>query len=167
MDDLPGTDLSTLLLQGEEMWQQLAGAHAQGWGLGTADRWGLDQQTGLITWTFPDRVAVAAAQILGSFRSSEQSSWQWAWANPSILPDLTRDAELARQWGEQHGHAALTTPSLGVDEEGAAQLAAIALRLTRATGIYRGGNGLKTYITFGPVTITDANGSSTFIIDIE
>ena len=86
MDDLPGTDLSTLLLQGKEMWQQFASAHAQGWGLGTADRWGLDQQTGLITWTFPDRVAVAPAQILGSFHSSEQSSWQWAWANPSILP---------------------------------------------------------------------------------
>jgi hypothetical protein len=61
--------------------------------------------------------------------------------------DLTRTAELARQWGEQHRQAALTTPSLGADEEGVAQLAAIALRLTGATGIYRGGNGLKTYIT--------------------
>jgi hypothetical protein len=32
---------------------------------------------------------------------------------------------------------------------------------------YRGGNALKTHITFRPVTVTDANGSSTFIIDIE
>jgi hypothetical protein len=49
----------------------------------------------------------------------------------------------------------------------AAQRGAIALRLTRATGIFRRGNGLKTYITFGLVTVTDANGSSTFIVEIE
>jgi hypothetical protein len=35
-------DLSTLLMQGEDVMEQLASAH-QTWGLGTADRWGLDQ----------------------------------------------------------------------------------------------------------------------------
>jgi hypothetical protein len=81
--------------------------------------------------------------------------------NPGAMPLLSR------QWGEQHEQAALTTPSLALDEEGAAQLGAIAPHLTRATGICRRGNGLMTYITFGPVTITDANGSSTFIVEIE
>ena len=46
---LPGTsDLNTLLLQGEDMIEQLGAAHAKAWGLGTADRWDLDQRTGLI-----------------------------------------------------------------------------------------------------------------------
>ena len=59
-------DLATLLLQGEEMIGRLAQAHTS-WGLGTADRWGLDQRTGIITWTLPDKIATAAAQIIGSY----------------------------------------------------------------------------------------------------
>lgn len=51
-------DLSTLLLQGEDMIDQLARAHMS-WGLGSADRWGLDQRTGLITWTFPEKTRPA------------------------------------------------------------------------------------------------------------
>jgi uncharacterized protein DUF6882 len=40
------------------------------WGPGTAQQWGLDQTTGLITWTFPDRTAVSPAQILASYNAS-------------------------------------------------------------------------------------------------
>src|SRR5690349_15265689 len=58
-------DLGTLLLQGEDMINQLAQAHMS-WGLGAANRWGLDQSTGIITWTFPDKTATAPAQIIGS-----------------------------------------------------------------------------------------------------
>ena len=57
----PTTDLNTLLLQGEDMIEQLGAAHAKAWGLGTADRWDLDQRTGLITWRFPDKTATAPA----------------------------------------------------------------------------------------------------------
>ena len=57
-------DLSTLLLEGEDMIDQLALAHV-GWGIGSGDRWDLDQRTGIITWTFPDkRIATAPAQII-------------------------------------------------------------------------------------------------------
>ena len=52
-------DLGTLVLQGEDMIDQLARAHTS-WGLGSADRWGLDQPTGIITWTFPDKTATVA-----------------------------------------------------------------------------------------------------------
>jgi hypothetical protein len=48
------------------MIEQLGRAHMS-WGLGSADRWDLDQTTGIITWTFPDKTATAPAQILGSF----------------------------------------------------------------------------------------------------
>lgn len=59
-------DLSALLLQGEDMIERLGRAHMS-WGLGSADRWDLDQTTGTITWTFADKTATAPAQILGSF----------------------------------------------------------------------------------------------------
>ncbi len=44
-------ELGALAAEGHEQIERLAGAHAR-WGLGTADRWGLDQRTGLITRTF-------------------------------------------------------------------------------------------------------------------
>jgi hypothetical protein len=159
-------DLATLIMQGEDMVEQLARAHMS-WGLGTADRWGLDQRTGIITWTFADRTATAPAQILGSFNAST-SSWVWAWANSSILPGLCRDAETVRAWGEEHDQGAFTQPRLDVDEEVAATLVAVAVRVTGATGFYRGtGTASVPVITFGPVTLTAADGStSTFTVDV-
>ncbi|MFD0854654.1 DUF6882 domain-containing protein, partial [Actinomadura adrarensis] len=90
-------DLATLLAQGEDMIDQLARAHMS-WGLGSADRWGLDQQTGVITWTFPDRTATAPAQLIASHNAST-ASWLWAWANSSILDTMSRDAHTVRDWG--------------------------------------------------------------------
>jgi hypothetical protein len=165
--DVDPDDLGTLLLQGEEMIEQLARAHLS-WGLGSADRWGLDQRTGTITWTFPDKTATAPAQIIGSYNPST-TSWVWAWANESILPGMSRDSLALRDWGEAHGQAALTQPRIdNVDESMAASLSALALRITRATGFYRGtGSASIPIITFGAITLTTNNGdSSTFTIDV-
>ena len=160
-------DLSTLFLEGEEMLERTAGMHHQGWGLGGADRWGLDQTTGLITWTFPDRTAVAPAQILASHNSSA-GTWQWACANPSILPALQTASRDACTWLEEHGHAHLAQPSLTVTPETAGTLTALAVRITRATGFYRGSGASDVMITFGPVTITDADGNAReFAISID
>ena len=160
-------ELSAMLLQGEDMIEQLTAAHQRNWGLGTADRWDLDQQTGLITWTFPDRTATAPAQILGSW-SPSSSSWMWAWANTSILPDMSRDARAVRDWAEPRGHTTLTVPKHEADAETASTLVALAVRITRATGYYRApaGNSFA-IITFGPVTLTSHDGGSrTFAISL-
>jgi uncharacterized protein DUF6882 len=162
----PG-DLGTLLLQGEEMIEQLAQAHMS-WGLGSADRWGLDQRTGTITWAFPDKTATAPAQIIGSYNPSAKS-WLWAWANESVLPELSRASLALRDWGEAHGQSAFTQPRIdNVDEPMAASLCALALRITQATGFYRGtASASITIITFGAITLTANNGdSSTFAIDV-
>jgi uncharacterized protein DUF6882 len=103
-------DLGTLLLQGEDLIDQLARAHMS-WGLGSADRWDLDQRTGVITWTFPDKTATAPAQIIGSYNPSA-ASWLWAWANETILPDMSRDSRTIRDWAEAHGQPALTEPKI-------------------------------------------------------
>ncbi|MFB7510367.1 DUF6882 domain-containing protein [Streptomyces broussonetiae] len=159
-------DLSVLLLQGEDMIGRLARAHMS-WGLGSADRWDLDQTTGIITWTFPDKTATAPAQILGSF-SPGSGSWVWAWANKSILPDMSRDARSFRDWAEANGHPALAQPEINADAQAASTLVALAVRVTEATGYYKGtGSSSSVIITFGPVTLTNADSSvSTFNIDI-
>lgn len=152
-------DLATALLKGEHMIEQLATAHA-GWGLGSAERWELDQETGIITWTFADRTATAPAQILGS-HDPGAPSWEWAWADPSVLPALSRDAHRVREWAEANGHTPLTLPAVEADAQIAATFASIAVRVTRATGFYRGTGGETVpYITFGPVTVTTAAGET-------
>ncbi|MFD7256711.1 DUF6882 domain-containing protein [Streptomyces sp. NPDC059874] len=149
------------------MTEQPADAH-RSWGLGSADRWGLDQRTGVITWTFPDKTATAPAQILASYNPSSQSRL-WAWANQSILPEMSRDARIVAEWGESHGHAGLTQLQIDADDELAATLSARAVRITRATGFYRGtGSASIPIITFGPVTLTANDGTTTtFEIDID
>lgn len=161
-----GQDLATIVLQGEDMMTQLAEAH-RSWGLGSAERWELEQETGLITWSFADRTATAPAQILASY-NADAESWLWAWANDSVLPDLRRDSQAVRDWAEANGHAQLTVPELAATPDIADTLTAISLRVTRATGFYRGGGTNTPLITFGPVTMTPSDGEpSTFSIDIE
>jgi hypothetical protein len=163
------TDLSTLLLQGEDMIGQLAEAHLA-WGFGSAQRWELDQTNGLIHWHFADRTATASAQIIGTWLPAS-TSWLWAWANNSIPPELARDSRAVRDWAEEHGHPSLTAPKVEADKEKAATMAALAVRLTGATGFYRGtgeseADPVPVFI-FGPVTITTKDGRlSVFEIEV-
>jgi hypothetical protein len=158
--------LSTLLLQGEDMIGQLARAHMS-WGLGSAERWDLEQRTRMITWTFPDKTATAPAQIIGSHNPAT-ASWLWAWANKSVLPEMARDSRAIRDWAETHGHHGLARRKIEADDQVAATLAALAVRITQATGFYRGpGRTAITIITFGTVTLTSRHGdTSTFEIEI-
>jgi hypothetical protein len=167
--DSASADLSTLLVQGEDMIGQLAEAHLF-WGLGSPARWELDQINGIITWYLPDRTASAPAQIIGTWLPAS-SSWLWAWANNSILQQLARDSRAVRDWAEEHGHTSLTQPRVEVDWEAAATMAALAVRITGATGFYRGTGESDAdpvpIITFGPVTITTVDGErSVFEIEV-
>jgi hypothetical protein len=159
-------DLATIVLQGEDMMERLADAHRT-WGLGSAERWDLDQVSGLITWTFPEKKATAPAQIIASY-NPRVGSWRWAWANDSILPNMRRESEAVRDWAEASGHTNLAAPEMAATDEVANTLSAICVRVTKATGFYRGGGASMPIITFGPVTISPNDGSpSTFTIDIE
>lgn len=159
-------DLSSLVLEGEDILERTAAVHRD-WGLGTADQWGLDQTTGLITWTFPDRTAVAAAQILASYNSSA-GTWLWACENPNILPALQIASREACDWLEANGHAHLTQPKIALTPDMAGTLTALATRIMKATGFYRGSGASDVLITFGPVTITWADGrTQTVDISVE
>jgi hypothetical protein len=162
------TDLSTLLLQGEDMIGQLAEAHLA-WGLGSAQRWELDQTNGLIVWYFPDRTATAAAQVIGTWLPASRS-WLWAWANNSVPPELARDSRAVRDWAEEHGHRSLTVPKVEANKDKAATMAALAVRITGATGFYRGAGESDAdpvpMFIFGPVTIV-TNDGRTSVFEIE
>jgi len=142
------------------MIEQTAKVHAERWGLGSADRWEFDCANAKLRWIFPDRVAEAPVQILASYNEAA-SSWRWGWANDSLPGPLRSASEAVREWGEAHGHHALTSPSMSeVSDEQAADLVAIAFRLTGGTGLYRApSNGPVLFTSFGPVTITRDDGS--------
>ncbi|MFI9162076.1 DUF6882 domain-containing protein [Kitasatospora aureofaciens] len=93
----------------------------------------------------------------------------WAWANQSLLPDMSRDSRSFCEWAEANGHPGLARPEIDADEQTASTLAAPAFRVTGATGYDKGPGANSSYviITFGPVTLTEADGSaSTFDIDV-
>ncbi len=160
--------LAVILAEGTDLIEQVGRAHRERWGLGTADSWDVDQQTGVIRWSFPDKTVEAPAQMLGS-HSPSAGSWLWAWANETVLPAMRRDAERVRAWAEANGHANLTKPKIDADEEVATTLATIAFRVTNAAGFYHAPARASTvFLTFGPVTITAAGGQTeTFNIRVE
>ena len=156
-------ELETLLTQGRDMIEQTSRAHAQRWGLGTANQWALDQDDGRVVWSFDDHVASAPAQILGSWNGTV-SSFVWSWDNDTIEDALCATAEEVRAYGEANGVGALNTSPLNLDEEQVRDLVALAFRVGGCTGLYHPYDGrLATYITFGTVTVEESGGrTSTF-----
>ena len=155
--------MDTLLLQGRELIAQTTQAHSDRWGLGTAQRWVLNQDEGRITWSFPERIVSADAQILGSWNGTV-NSFAWSWDNDTIQDKLCVTAAQARAFGVENDVVALTSSPLNLDESQARDLVALAFRLGDCTGLYHPYDGkLATYITFGAVTIEEAGGrTSTF-----
>jgi len=151
-------ELDTLLLQGRELIERTSREHATRWGLGTANRWVLDQAEQRITWSFEDHIASAPAQILGSW-NGQVSSFVWSWDNETIQPPLCVTAEEVRAFGIEHHVPALCTAPLKLDEEQVRDLIAVAFRIGGCTGLYHPHDGvLATYIAFGTVTIEESGG---------
>jgi len=116
--------------------------------------WQLDQDKGEIVFTSPQGiVATAPAQIAGTY-NTDDSTWLWAWDNPSIAEQLTAHATLARQYGERRGIAEPTTRKLNITEDKAWELAALTCKLGNDQGAYRGpSDQTMVFITFGEVTL--------------
>jgi hypothetical protein len=151
-------NMDTLLLQGRELIAQTTRAHSERWGLGTAQRWVLDQDQGRITWSFPDRIVSADAQILGSWNGTV-NSFVWSWDNDTIQDQLCVTASQARAFGVENDVVALRSSPLNLDESQARDLVALAFRLGDCTGLYHPYDGkLASYITFGAVTIEEPGG---------
>lgn len=128
-------------------------AHRGTWNLGGEARWDFDQDTGMLIFTFPDVIARAPAQIIGTF-DSHSKTWLWAWANPSVDADLKRDSLRVLDYGRQHGIEQLTTPKWPADETDGWRMAALANRLCSSNGAYRGPAGnTMVFMTFGEIKL--------------
>jgi hypothetical protein len=112
------------------------------YGLGTFDRWDVDQETGLLVFSNTDRTPRVEAVVcyIGSF-SLRSSTWLWGWANPSIREYLTRDLEAVRAYGRRRGLTDLIEPKLHCDEQYAWELSAFTFKILGGKGVYRGPTG--------------------------
>ena len=148
------SDFATLQKLSMEELELKTEAHKAVW-LGKYTRWDLVQDSGNLVFLLPDEMkAVAPAQIIGSY-NSEDHTWLWAWANPSILDKLKVDSLKVRKYGEEHQIEQLTTRKWVGTEKDAWSMVALAVKLCGKQGAYRGPSG-KTYffISFGEVALS-------------
>jgi hypothetical protein len=151
----PGDPFRAFVDQSMAGLQALTEAH-MAWGLGNTETWGFGQDDGLLRFTSPGRVVTTPAQIIGSY-DARAGEWMWAWANPSVAPELAACARRVKAYGEEHGYAPLTTARWTCPEQEAWEMTAIAVRICEQQGAYRGPAG-STYVffAFGNVTIAPA-----------
>jgi hypothetical protein len=129
-------------------------AHQGTWHFGESERWDFSQDMEELLFTFPNTIARAPAQIIGSF-DGQAGSWLWAWANPSIEEPLARDSVRVREYGQQHRIQRLTTPSWAAKESDGWRMAALANRLCETNGVYRGPAGPSfVFFTFGKIELS-------------
>jgi len=149
------SEFETLLDASMEELRLKTAAHKQGWGLGTAARWDLDQSQGNLVFTFGDgTIATCPAQIIGTFDTTT-TEWLWAWANPSLAEPLKRDSLKIKEYGEKHQIKKLTSDEWFGKEDDAWRMTALACKLCEAQGAYRGPAGTTfVFITFGNVQLT-------------
>lgn len=102
-------------------------AHRKAWGLDKILRRDFNQGSRKLEFSLPDGLkAVAPAQIIGTY-NSEDHTWLWAWANPSIDEKLQADARQLLKYGEEHHIERLTKRKWVGTEEEAWAMAALAV----------------------------------------
>lgn len=134
-------------------------SHDATWEISSAESWDVDQEAGVITWTFDNgRTAVAPVQIIGTYNPSD-GSFMWGWDHPSVYPDLQQSARLVKEFGEEHGIARFTQQKITISGESEAwEFVAVANRLGESNGGYRGDSGGPlVFMTFGEVSIRSSS----------
>jgi len=116
--------------------------------------WIVDQATGTIQFARKDGATVTApVQIIGAW-NPRTSIFRWAWDHPLVQQRLRNDALRTRWFGERHGIEELTTNALRMDEKGAWQMTALAMKVNAAYGVYRAPTeGPVIFMTLGEPTV--------------
>jgi len=103
--------------------------------------WSCDQGEGVIRFLKRDGTGIQArAQILGSY-AADSETWEWAWNNPHVNEELSRDARVVRASGETNGHAPLTTGIVRASAEESRRLIGMAAAIVNAPAVYWGSAG--------------------------
>jgi hypothetical protein len=128
-------------------------SHQDNWLFGREEQWNLDPGRGELVFSFPGRLVVAPAQIIGTY-DQQTGHWVWGWANTSVPESLTSHATQLRLFGEENGIPRLTTPEWQGEETDCWYMAALACRLCGFQGAYRGpADKVYSFITFGEVQL--------------
>ena len=135
--------------------QKKLAAHKAAWGLGTTERWNVEQDVGNIVFTFPNKVVTCPVQIIGEYDTGKKT-WAWAWNDQKISEQLTSDSRKLLELGRTKGYKKLTEPVWACTEDEAWQMAALATMYCNEQGAYRGpsGNGIV-FMTFGDVNVEE------------
>ncbi len=130
--------------------------HAATWHLGKEANWAADQDTGRIRFTFTDgTIAEGELQIIGTYNTLN-GTFLWGWDHPSVAEELGKHASLAKEFGEKHGLSQSSRANgRKCSEEDAREFTAVAARLGKANGAYRGPAGTAlVYMTFGEIKLS-------------
>jgi len=128
--------------------------HQESWFFGKEEQWNLDPGQGELVLSFPGRMVIAPAQVIGTY-DAQTTLWSWSWANPSVPENLTVHALQLKEYGEQNSIPRLTTPQWAGEETDCWYMAALACRLCGFQGAYRGpAENVYSFITFGQIKLT-------------
>ena len=117
-------------------------------------RWSVDQNSGLIQFERRDGAIVTApVQIIGAW-NPQNEVFTWGWDHPSVKLRLRASAERTRWFGDKHNLSELTAPTLRASEAEAWRLAAVAMKVNGARGVYRGPtDGPVVFMTLGELKV--------------
>lgn len=139
--------------------QAVTDVHANTWGLGSEENWGVDLNTGKISFNFADgKKAEADVQVIGTY--APNGTFMWGWEHLSVQGEPAKHAVLLKEFGEQHNIEELVTQPVEIveiSEQQAWEYTALAMRLGNNNGAYRANTGgTWVYMTFGEVTLSKA-----------
>lgn len=109
--------------------------------IGSYERFDWDQETMQLVWSDAGVAKVIAdIQFVGSI-STKSNTWLWAWANPTVLSQLSHDVTNVREYGHAHGIEKLTKDKWAADEIDGWEMTAITTYILKAQGAYRSPDG--------------------------
>lgn len=106
-------------------------------GLGSYDRWDLDQETGKFVFSDNGEIKIAAEfQIVGTHSGISQT-WLWAWANPNLSEVVKKDIYKVKKFGEKHNLPELIEEKWMASEDDAWAMTCIANKILQTKGAYK------------------------------
>jgi hypothetical protein len=106
-------------------------------GLGHFDRYDLDVENEIITFSSSDDKSVKANFIpIGTF-SPDKNSWMWAWNNQAFTDSLRAKSKKLQSLSDLTGFEMFTKPTAEVDEDMAWEMVAMSVHVLKSQGVYR------------------------------
>lgn len=151
-------DLETLIADSVKGLQVVTEEHRTRWKLGQEKAWAVDEEKGVISFTFANNVVVSApAQVIGTYHISNKT-FTWGWKHPNVLPRLQLHAQRVHDFGVEYGSEDLTTQQVPCSEKRAWEFTALAMLLAEASGAYCLQTEADTFVflTFGEISYKSA-----------